>query len=263
MTFSDDFGPGTEGAAAGYPTVLGVELTPAVSGLGLGALGLLVGGFLWLNFVQPARSRFVEVRDQHNQLQQQLAGQPEAGSALASIESELRAARERRERVLSLLSSEDSLDTLLIDLERTTREAAAGVTPAGSDPLELLAINPVDAEPEIVTDGSFGELVDGRVKRQRYDLSMDGTFQQTRAVLDAFESLQPLLIVRNLTAEVSEPPSATFLRSATEFVPTADEPRLATSFQLEAVLPLSASERAELAAQEAAAAEAEAAEEVE
>lgn len=262
MTFSDDFGSGTEGAA-GYPTVLGVELTPAVSGLGLGALGLLVGGFLWLNFVQPARSRFVEVRDQHDQLQQQLAGQPEAGSALASIESELRAARERRERVLSLLSSEDSLDTLLIDLERTTREAAAGVTPAGSDPLELLAINPVDAEPEIVTDGSFGELVDGRVKRQRYDLSMDGTFQQTRAVLDAFESLQPLLIVRNLTAEVSEPPSATFLRSATEFVPTADEPRLATSFQLEAVLPLSASERAELAAQEAAAAEAEAAEEVE
>lgn len=93
---------------------------------------------------------------------------------------------------------------------------------------------------ELVTDGSFGSQANGQLKRQTYDVQLEGNFAQTRAILMQLEQLQPLLVLREFNSTQQRP---TFVYDENGLLPNCQpEAKVTTSFRLEALLPLSQEE---------------------
>ncbi|USR92280.1 hypothetical protein NEA10_06035 [Phormidium yuhuli AB48] len=93
---------------------------------------------------------------------------------------------------------------------------------------------------ELVTDGSFGRQANEQIKRQTYQVRMQGNFAQTRTVLEQLERLQPLLVVRRFQSRQETP---TFIYDENGLLANCQpETSVTTSFKLEALLPLSQEE---------------------
>jgi len=99
---------------------------------------------------------------------------------------------------------------------------------------------------EMVADGSLGPDANNQVKRQQYDVALEGNFDRTLLTLRRLEQLQPLLLISDFKAEVPSRPILVDARG-----PLANcqpETRINTSFTLTAILPLSPEELAQMAA---------------
>lgn len=234
MTAASEFNPETDQQEREYPTAFGITFTPDVSGILLGALGVLLGGYLWYQYVRPAGESLNRLRADRDALQAQIDNQPDLQALQEEIEAQLQQARDRQAQVLSLLSSEDSLDTLLVDLERLVADANSQI---GGGNLDLREFTPVDQRAVVVTDGSFGADVNNQVKRQRFTLSLaGGTFAQNASLVNELERLQPLLIVRSFETSIVAGQTVDYQPAGNNFVATRP-PRLQTSLAVEAVLP--------------------------
>ncbi|OAB60950.1 hypothetical protein AY599_09850 [Leptolyngbya valderiana BDU 20041] len=93
---------------------------------------------------------------------------------------------------------------------------------------------------ELVQDGSLGASADNQVKRQTYEVEMQGNFDQTRMILTQMEQLQPLLVVKNFQAELED---QTFLFDRNGILSGCQpETKINSSFTLQALLPLTQEE---------------------
>lgn len=101
---------------------------------------------------------------------------------------------------------------------------------------------------ELVQDGSLGASADNQVKRQTYEVEMQGNFDQTRMVLTQMEQLQPLLVVKNFEAELED---QTFLFDQNGVLSGCQpDAKITSSFTLQALLPLSQEELQQMAQEE-------------
>ena len=252
MTFSDELTPEEqleEEEGAEYPEAFGITFTPQVSGIAIALVGIGVAGYIWLNFLQSARQEYGQLVDQRDQLETQLENQPALEGQIQQLDEQIQSVRSQQNEVLNLLSSEESLETLLFDLEQTVQATNSEITTEESE-FELERFEPLMANPEVVNDSSFGNAVNGKIKRKTYSLEVVGTFTQTRSLIRSIERLQPLLLVNNFNTQVTEQQPGEFSLEANRFLTTGN-PQLRSTFQLEAILPVS---REELRAQEEAAA---------
>jgi len=243
MTFSDELPPEEqleEEEGSQYPEAFGITFTPLVSGVTFAILGLVGAGYMWFNLVQPARQQYNELANQRDQLEAQLEQQPVLQGRIQELESQIQVVRSQQKEVLNLLSSETSLDTLLFDLEQTIQETSTTTAKDGTNQFELTRFEPQMATPEIINDGSFGEAANGKVKRKTYNVEVVGTFTQTQSLMNRLEQLQPLLLVNNFRTEVTEQLHR-FSFEQNRFIAT-QKPRLRSSFELEAILPVSPDE---------------------
>lgn len=93
---------------------------------------------------------------------------------------------------------------------------------------------------ELVTDNSFGRQANEQLKRQIYQVQLEGNFAQTRAILMQLEQLQPLLVLRQFNSTQQRP---TFVYDDNGLLQNCQpEAKITTSFRLEALLPLSQEE---------------------
>jgi type IV pilus assembly protein PilO len=99
---------------------------------------------------------------------------------------------------------------------------------------------------ELVSDGSLGPDANSQVKRQTYDVSLEGNFDRILLTLRRLEQLQPLLLISDFKAEVPSRPVLVDARGPLENCQP--ETRIEASFKLTAVLPLSPEELAQMAA---------------
>lgn len=220
-----------------YPTAFGVTITPKVGGVIIGVAGLLGAAYLLLNVVQPAWQQNQELQAEVDRKEAEIANQEETLARIEEIKAQLAQARQRNQQVLSLFSSEQTLVTLLVDLNEIVKDREA----------TLLSFQP-QGEPTVVDDGSLGTQVNGKLKRQIINVEMEGSFEQVQSVLRSIERLQSLLLVRNLQAEVSQPQS--LILDEGNVVP-GEQPTLKTTFTLEALLPVTEEEKAATTAEEA------------
>ena len=247
MASSGEFAPedgqdfGEFEAQPEYPTAFGVTFTPAIMGVVLAILGLAGAAYLFFTQVGSKQERKQTLQQDRDSLQQQIDSQPELESQLAEIESQLQIATVRQRQILGLLSSDETLETLLVDLEEMTK-AINGDNADIETQLRLLEFSPQTPEPALVADGAFGAAVDNRIKRWRFDIRSEGSFVQVLQFIDRIERLQPLLIVRdvNLGPTEDEVP-VLYEPESNQFSPAA-APRLAAEFTLEAILPASPAE---------------------
>ncbi len=244
MTFADDFATEENSLAGDYPSAFGITFTPKISGIAIAVAGMTLAAYGLINFVNPAQTKYQEVATKKQELQVQLS-QIKTGDLqlkLAQIEVDLAETKALKNEVMAMFTNEQDLDTLLLDLN--------GFVASNQGTL-------IDYQPEgnatIVEDASLGEGVQGRLKRQGISLTIQGTFLETKEILQDLERLQPLLMLQTISSTVEEKPTAILTSARGEVVPQT-QAELKTQIKLDAILPLSEAEiEAAQKAQEASA----------
>lgn len=268
MTAGGDFIPGDQAfdEVPDYPTVFGVRLTPAVTGILAALIGLAGAGALAYYLVLPEWEAYQQLTTQVQQTEAEIAQQQQTKQKIEQAKKDLDEAKQQQQEVLTLFANDNALNTLLLDLNRQVdarnadlarrREQKLAQCPvivrqnlkdfedqAGSlvTKAELKTYTPVVQKSAIVNDGSFGAQVNGKLRREAVTVELTGNFEQTAAILQSIERLQPLLVISDLTSTL-DTKSASFvaLPGGANCVP---EPRIDTKFQLAALLPLSSAEK--------------------
>jgi len=249
MTVSGDFIPVDDGQdfESSAPTFLGISLSPTVLGVIFAVLGIAGAAALFFQLAQPAIQRVKDTEAQVQQLQQKVTAQQQNAQLIRKAQTDLEVAQERRQVVTSLLASESSMNTLLLDINRVFLRQQLSTQPL--DPRLPLLI-PEDAkvpelklvnfapEPEakVVDDTSFGQALVGKLKVQEISVSMEGDFTQTISVLRNLESLQPLLLVSDFTMQSDTGEIPVYVDPQGQVIPFVSR-ILKTSFKIRAVMP--------------------------
>lgn len=247
MASSGEFAPEDEQdfeefeAQPEYPSAFGVTFTPTVTGLVLAVLGLAGAAYLFFNQVSAKQEQKQTLQQERDSLQTQIDNQPQLASLQAEIDAQLQRATVRQRQILGLLSSDATLDTLLVDLEEMTETINGGNANIDTQ-LRLLEFSPQTPEPQVVADGAFGAAVDNQIERWRFGIRSEGSFVQILQFIDRIERLQPLLIVRDVSlSPTDDEVPVRYVPESDQFFPAA-APRLAADFTLEAILPRSQAE---------------------
>jgi hypothetical protein len=250
MTFVEEFNQPDDDLLLeeeNYPVAFGITFTPKVQGIALALLGLVGAGYVLMNFVAPAYESYQKLKTEEaeklDQVKQQESGA--LGQKLIAAEAQLHQSEALRSQVLGLFSSNDSLKTLLFDVGSLVK--ARGAT--------LLSFAP-SGDLAVVSDGSLGESVNNKLKRQSFALEVSGTYDQIQTLMIDLERLQPLLIVKGLNTSPLEAATAVNVVgmkvengrvvSQGQVMPKANE-KLKAGFSLDAILPLTPEEIAQLA----------------
>ena len=250
MTFADDFATEEQSLAEDYPSAFGITFTPQVTGVVIAVAGIALAVYSFINFVQPAQKKYQEAVTRQEELKGQL-NKIKTGDLqlkLAQLESDLAAKKVLKSRVLSMFTNENDLETLLLDLNSFIT-SNQGV---------LTQYQP-DSNITTIDDASLGTEVQDKLKRQGISLTIEGTFNETKQILQDLERLQPLLMVQSISSSVEEQPTAILTSSRGEIVPQ-KQAQLKTQIKLDAILPLSQAELEKAKEADAKAEEAEKAE---
>jgi len=194
-------------------------------GIGIGVLGLGIAGFLVYSQLMPAMQRNQELQAEVNDKQIQVRQEQELQNQLLAAQEAQALAEQQSEEVTTLFADDAALETLLLDINRILRERG----------VELIQFEPNSEGIQLVTDGSLGTEVDGKLRSQSYRLEFLGTFDQTRLVLLNIERLQPLLVVESMTI-AADPASQEVLYQGGSLV-AQNTPKLRTNMEIKALLP--------------------------
>lgn len=196
-------------------------------GIAIGVVGVIVAaGIGWL-MVKPAWEKNQEQTKKLAELEQQI----KTGATLEEEEEKAKAqkaiAQKEKEEVTALFASEKALETLVLDLNRIVEARQAEM-----NLFEPTSVGP----PEVISDGSLGPLVNGKLKQKQMKMELTGSFDQIRSVLLTMERLQPLLVVTDFntildksTQEVSYNPE--------DGLTVSGAPKLKTKLTIQALMP--------------------------
>lgn len=245
MTVSEDFIPfdqsgEIEAAPPVYPTAFGIKLTPPVIGVLVAILGLAGTFYLLLNLVMPAWEKYQELETSRAQKQAQVEQAQANLQQGEKVKNELAQAKQQNAQVLALFANEKTLNTLLLDFNRLVESGNVKLQ-RNDIRAKLKRFVPAQSG-DVIADGSLGPEVNGKLKRQAVNVEVEGTFEQTQSILRNIERLQPLLIVRDYQSTLAPPPADS--RSKVVRGPAS----ITTSFQLQALMPVSPEEAAKAAA---------------
>lgn len=133
--------------------------------------------------------------------------------------------------------------------EAKLRKFTPEVIPAAATPATATTV------PGVLTDGSLGVALNNKLKRQTFNVEIEGNFNHAQSIIRRIELLQPLLILRNMDVKYGgEQISKTEPTVLYEFDPKNPEVPVAlktcqpdtvvtTSFKMDALLPLTAEEQ--------------------
>jgi type IV pilus assembly protein PilO len=216
-----------------YPTVFGITLTPPVSGVLIALLGVAAAAYLGVNFVLPTWDEYQVLKEDVAKKEGEIAQQEETLKKVEQVKAELAAAQQRQEDVLALFANEQTLDTLLYDLNQLITRRNAGVLAATRNKLrncpawvrsqftdlrrtqnfeervgplvsraDLQLFQPDPKASGIVNDGSLGTNLNNKLKRQIVNVRFEGNFSQTQSILRSIERLQPLLVISDFQSSL-------------------------------------------------------------
>jgi Tfp pilus assembly protein PilO len=251
MTFNDDadlsLSQDFAEAEANYPQAFGITFTPQVTGIALGVVGLITAAYLLLNFVKPAYDSLQTLKEEETTKQEKVDAFKSGAidQKLLVAQNRLTQAELLRSQVLTQFTSSQDLETLLYDISRLAK---------GKN-LILNSYTPT-GEPKIVNDNSLGNAVNKKLKRQTFNVEIEGSYPKIHAFLGDLEKLQPLLLVSGLKMAFDKSSfkvNAVDLKivngnliSKGKIIPNQDE-IIKASFLLEAILPLTPEELAKIA----------------
>ena len=243
MTFTEEY-LGDEDDLQGsseYPSAFGITFTPRVSGIAIGVLGLLGSLYLALNWLLPMYDQYQKLKTDEITKQDQIT-QRKIGDLDRKIEAlqiQLQQKESQKQQVLAMFAREQDLNTLLLDISNLLKNRN----------IELLSFSP-QGKMAPISDGSLGEMVNNKLKRQTYQAKLRGSFESTQAVVRDLERLQPLVIVRGLRSQAEAQENVGTLvgtsPSSAQVIPAQNLP-ITTDMQLDVIIPLTAEEVAKLA----------------
>jgi type IV pilus assembly protein PilO len=241
MTYSEDLdfeGGGFEEAGSTYPVVFGITFTPKVGGILIGLAGLGGAAFILMNLVMPSLETFQQQQKKQTDLQTEIEQKKASISQIDKVKEELAKAKIQQGQVLGLFSNEKTLDTLLLDLNRLV-ESGNDLLPANAVKSKMKKYTPDAQKTEVITDSSFGVLVNGKLKRSKVNVEFTGTYEQTQSILRNIERLQPLLIVKDYQSILTQETATDALGKPIRKIGPVS---ITTGFQLQALMPLTPEE---------------------
>ncbi|MBD2138397.1 pilus assembly protein PilO [Anabaena sp. FACHB-1237] len=251
MTFTEDLnletGTQFEGSGGSLAVIFGIPLTPQIIGGVIGALGILGGAYMIFSMGMPAWDNLQQQQAKRDQLGKDIEQKRILSKQIKKVESDLEAAKAQQKQVLGLFADEKSLQTLLLDTSRLV-DSSNTQAPANVVEAKLKRFFPVSEKPEIVIDSSFGPEVNNKLKRSVIKVNIEGTFEQTQDIMQNIERLQPLLLVKNFDSKLQVPEIE---GDKDKKIVYRGPGELSTSFDLEALIPVSEEESAAIAAQAA------------
>jgi type IV pilus assembly protein PilO len=287
MAYDDDFG--AEGESEGV-VLFGTTISPTILAVLLAAAGLGVSIYLALNYVKPVVEERAKLNDEINQKKDQLRQAGKIQEQIDEANIKLAQVKDVQGTVLAMFSSPANLSTLAIDLDREIKNRNAQLTadsirsrlqacpdvlrnyadiqdkvenffaeakltkfqpmPLDKAKSQTQGTTPTADGYETVKDDSLGPAANNQVKRQVYDVALQGNFDQVLTTLRRLEQLQPLLVISDMNAEVEKTP--VLVNAKGPLTTCQPEITIKTAFKAQAILPLS---EEELAAQQAPAAE--------
>ncbi|NJM95998.1 MAG: hypothetical protein HC800_01180 [Phormidesmis sp. RL_2_1] len=247
MTATGDFIPSDEDFLDEplNPVIFGIELSPAVIGGLIALVGIGAAVYGYIKLVQPVVQANTALSAEIATKEGQLVSQAQQLQDIAKVEAELDTAMARRRDVYSLFANEKTMDTLLIDINQRIEGSNATlsgvrnqVKARGIPPIlveaKLEAFTP--GEKVVVSDGSLGDGVNGKLKRETYSIQFSGDYAQTQVILRNLERLEPLLMIRDFNLTSGSPVAETVIGSGGTVVVEPKIP-LTTSFQIDALMP--------------------------
>jgi type IV pilus assembly protein PilO len=247
MTVSEDLsfeqgGDFGAASASSYPVVFGISLTPKISGMIVGCLGLAATAFMAMNMLMPSWDVFQQQQAKQTELQTDIDQKKIAIKQLGKIQEEQKQAKVQQVQVLGLFANEKTLDTLLLDLNRLV-ESGNSQIPLSAVRAKLRKYAPTGEKAEPIVDGTFGPLVDGKLKRRSINIEIIGTYEQTQSILRNIERLQPLLLVKDYQAALAPETVLDPGKKVRQIGPRA----ISTNFQVQALMPMTPQDMAQAA----------------
>ncbi|MBW4560611.1 MAG: type II secretion system protein M [Mojavia pulchra JT2-VF2] len=252
MTLSEDFNFAEQSGefdseSSGSPVIFGITFTPKIIGIVAGVLGIAGALYMLLNLIMPAWDNYQQQQAKINELQGQVDQKKISIKKIVQVKEELDHAKQQRIQVLSLFSQENTLDTLLLDMNRLIETGNGQISP-NLVRAKLKKFAPATQKTEAINDGSLGAQVNGKLKRSSVNIEIVGTYEQTQSILRNIERLQPLLIVKDYQSQLAPSESTSASGKPVQRIGPAS---INTTFQLQALMPLSPEEIAAASAKAA------------
>ena len=139
------------------------------------------------------------------------------------------------------------MDTLLLDINQRIESSNASlngvrnqVRERGIPPilLEAQLQSFAPGEKVVVEDGSLGEGINGKLKKETYNVQFSGDYAQTQSILRNLERLEPLLLVRDFSVTSSGDIPETVIGASGQVV-VQPKIQITTSFEIDALIPTS------------------------
>ncbi|HAX78083.1 MAG TPA: pilus assembly protein PilO [Cyanobacteria bacterium UBA11372] len=269
MAYADDgmMDGAEQNGGSQYPSAFGIEFTPKVTGILIGVVGLVGAAYLFMNFVQPVMQANQTLTDEINTEKANAKNKEQLQLDFQQAQVDLAQAKQQQASVFTLFANQPSLKTLLLDLNKRIENRNTNLKP---DDVKA-RLKKFQPDPKVsgpVTDSSLGAAVNNKLYREAYIVELEGTFAQTMLFMLDLERLKPLLVVKNLKSELDTNDRFYVLQQQGKLVPVKvnetgtgqaiakfdqGKPvlnpvrKLKTSFQLQALRPLTAEEKAKLA----------------
>ncbi|KDR59193.1 MULTISPECIES: hypothetical protein [Oscillatoriales] len=227
------------------PVILGLAITSKVIGIAIGAVGAILfgAGVFYLAF--PAWEEQQMLNSSIQTKQREIEQQNEKLQQQEEAERQLAEAKQRRASVTALFADEANLQTLMFDVNEQLNQINGGILDEDLK-ARLIRFQPLNDGPVLVADGSLGSQVNNKLRRQEYEVELEGSFEQIRRFLISLERMQPMLVVRDFSSQLLDraPELKGEIRQG-RFVPIDDQPqrRLRSTFKLHALMPLSDQQR--------------------
>jgi type IV pilus assembly protein PilO len=242
MTVAEDFVPGAEQGAETpeYPVAFGITFTPIVSFALLALVGVAGAAYMGLNIVKPAYDEYQSLQAKRDSTQATLDQKKGANSdqVIIGLQNQIAQQKARQPVILSLFSSDRTVDTLLFDFQKIFQ----------AEKVVIKTYEPTGLVPEVVTDGSFGDLVNNKLKRRTINIEFEATVPQTQAIIKRLEQFQSLIVIKDFNAEINQMPTLVFDKGK---INPKGSVTLNVKFVADVLYPISSTEQAQLA-QEAA-----------
>ncbi len=220
-------------AAPAYPSIFGITFSPLVIGACLAVLGGGISLYLYMSFLQPQLAKNQELETKLGETQKQIEIRKDNALKIATAEKSLDAANVQKQIVLGLFANDKKLDTLLLDLNKLVNIRQG----------ELQKFTPDSASNGApVNDGSLGAALNNKVKRKGVAIEVKGNFEQVQSILRTIERLDQLLIVKDFHADASKTAQKIVVDAQGKVIPQPDA-TLTTSFKIQALIPMNASEQ--------------------
>lgn len=255
------FFPGEEEETPPPPgsVVLGpLVLTPTIQGAVAAVVGIAIAGFLIWKMVLPAMEKRTQLEADIAKTKQEIQQRQNTVSKINEAKAKQEEARQKRERVITLLPENKVLQTLLLDVNQIVKTRGSQLE--GFKPVVNTGNNwilessggaaggtpPAKGKPP--AGGSAGALkLSQAIEGETVSIELDGRFDRVQDTLRDLERLQQIVLVDkfNLTLD-SESQYVEVNRLGN--VIGQGEPKIKTRFDLMAVVPVSEEQLAKLAA---------------